>query len=74
MDKQQIGARQIGVRYGLGIFKIRRDMKRGKLRVIIVDPPNEVPMRSSTTCGSAPKRAPNTAASAIAEVWIPTSN
>ena len=28
-----------------------RDMKRGRLRVIIVEPPNDVPIRSRTTCG-----------------------
>src|SRR5262249_37336195 len=51
-----------------------RDMKRGRLRVIIVEPPNEVPIKSSTTCGSAPRRAPNTAASAMAEVCTPTNS
>src|SRR5262249_39580357 len=51
-----------------------REMNRGRLRVIIVEPPNEVPIRSSTTCGSAPRRAPNTAASAMAEVCTPTNS
>ncbi|TMA21404.1 MAG: hypothetical protein E6J85_07755 [Deltaproteobacteria bacterium] len=49
-----------------------REMKRGMLRVIIVEPPKDVPSTSSTICGSAPSRAPNTAASAIAAVCTPT--
>ena len=49
-------------------------MNRGRFRVIIVEPPNEVPMTSSTIFGSAPSLAPNTAASAIAAVWTPTSS
>src|SRR6266849_1294924 len=49
-----------------------REMNRGRLRVIIVEPPNEVPITSSTTRGSAPSFAPNTAASAMAAVCTPT--
>src|SRR5229473_1159994 len=50
-----------------------REMNRGRLRIIMVEPPNEVPITSSTTRGSAPSFAPNTAASATAAVWTPTS-
>src|SRR6266849_5369769 len=51
-----------------------REMKRGRFRVIMVEPPKEVPITSSTTRGSAPSFAPNTAASATAAVWTPTSS
>ena len=49
-----------------------REMKRGRLRVSIVEAPKEVPITSRSTRGSAPSFVPNTAASIAAAAWTPT--
>src|SRR5262249_60560002 len=51
-----------------------RDMKSGRLRGIIVEPPNEGPIKSHPTCGAPPPRAPHTCTPATGPGGTPATS